>query len=194
MDDGDLEAVGIIRGKDCVLEFESGVQINGRLEGITRKNGALLLLTFSGCRVICCDQVLFDPSWGTYDMAVGDNLVSAFSGPADPDAFGLRFPVPKEKTHKIIHTPEARELHVLYQKVRDVRESGNGHETLPAIWSGMVKKYPNEWLLGLEIYELSRNNPSLTNLSKGIASHLEKLKTGNEEIRALIDNGLEIFL
>ncbi len=34
-------------------------------------------------------------------MAVGENIVSAFSGPADAEGFGLEYKAPAEKTQKI---------------------------------------------------------------------------------------------
>lgn len=194
MDATELEQSGIHQGETCLLELESGVTVNGRLERMVTAKGKNILLTFRDCRVTYRDQLLFDPSWGTYDMAVGEAIVSAFSGPADPDAFGLKFPVPKEKTHKIVHSPESRKLHKLYQQVRDIRESGEGHEKLPMVWEKLVTAFPDEWLLNLEIYEISRNDPSLTDLAQGIVSQLEKLKSGSEEIRTLIENGLELFL
>jgi len=32
-------------------------------------------------------------------MAIGENIVSAFSGTADADSFGLNYELPKERTH-----------------------------------------------------------------------------------------------
>ena len=33
------------------------------------------------------EKSCFDPSWGVYDMAVGEKVISVFSGPADIIAF-----------------------------------------------------------------------------------------------------------
>jgi phenylalanine-4-hydroxylase len=193
MDAGDLAEEGIWVGKYCLLEFRSGVTVSGKLEHILNYKGKNILMTFSDCKVVSGDQILFEPSWGTYDMAIGESIVSAFSGPADPDAFGLRFPVPKEKTHKIVHFPQARRLHLLYQKVRDVRENRAHFELLPVIWDELIASYPDEWLLYLELFELSRKESSLQGLAQTVFSHLERLKTKNEETRALIDNGLALI-
>jgi len=190
----DLMRLGIITGQHCSLDFTSGVRVKGKLEGITQKNGNNILFSFTECKVTYLDQVLFDPAWGSYDMAVGEKITSAFSGPADPDAFGLRYPVPTEKTHKIIHTDEARKVHALYQKVRDIRESGEGLEMLPGVWHEMKNLNEVEWLLCLEIYELGHKEPILQELSEDIYDHMKQFKIKNEEFRALMDNGLELII
>ena len=65
----------------------------------------------------------FKPEWGTYDMAVGESIVSVFSGAADMAVFSKDNPfVPSELTHKIQYSEKRLELHKLYQKIREVRE------------------------------------------------------------------------
>ncbi len=62
----------IREGQTARLEFESGVTVEGRVEKILRRDGKMLLITFSNCTAKLGDRVLFDPAWGTYDMAVGE--------------------------------------------------------------------------------------------------------------------------
>ncbi len=193
MQEDDLKRFGITTGQHCSLDFASGVRVKGKLEGITQKNGKNILFSFTECKVTYHDQVLFDPTWGTYDMAVGEIISSVYSGPADPDAFGLKYTVPTEKTHKIIHTDEAKKVHALYKKVRDIRETGEGLEMLPGVWHDMKKLNENEWLLCLEVYELSHKEPTLQELSEDIYIHMKQFRTKNEEFRAQIDNGLELI-
>ena len=57
------------------LEFESGVVVEGKVEKILRRDGKLLLITFSNCtREATAIAFLFDPAWGAYDMAVGERI------------------------------------------------------------------------------------------------------------------------
>jgi phenylalanine-4-hydroxylase len=102
--DNDLKRNGIEELKDIKMEFESGVVIEGRLVRVIRKTGKIILMSFDNCTVRYQDKVLFEPGWGVYDMAVGSEIISGFSGPADPNAFGLSYEAPKEKTHKIVHS------------------------------------------------------------------------------------------
>ena len=65
-------------GKQTVLEFDTGVVVRGTLTGSyghpTSKE--VSILSFTDCTVTRGDRVLFEPSWGTYDMAVGAQITS----------------------------------------------------------------------------------------------------------------------
>jgi phenylalanine-4-hydroxylase len=186
MSDGDLLAIGIEKDKFCELSFESGVQVSGKLQKTIRKNGNLLLMSFRDCKVVFEDKVLFEPSWGMYDMAVGEKIISAFSGPADPDAFGLSFEVPKVKTMKIHHTAEAVQLHELYQEVRDIREGSWSHSDLRNIFEQLKINYPHDWLLPVEIAELLKLTGSDPKLEKEIRTYLDMFAYQSADHRELV--------
>src|SRR5213595_1405985 len=59
-----LHALGIVEGKKAKLDFVSGVAVSGKVEKILRRDGRLLLITFSNCSTKHGDRVLFDPDWG----------------------------------------------------------------------------------------------------------------------------------
>jgi phenylalanine-4-hydroxylase len=189
--DGDLDGIGIITGKSTLLEFESGVRIDGRLDHIIRKEGKILIMSFSACRVTFRERLLFDPAWGTYDMAVGEKIISAFSGPADPFAFKLEYPVPKEKTHKITHSSRALRIHQLYQAVRDIRENDVMHTDISDIWNEIKHGYPEEWLLPLELLELVKGRKGYDPLESEIMEYLLHKKSADPELKRLIDNGMQ---
>jgi len=188
--DGDLEAIGIVTGNAVKLEFESGLMVSGKLHHITRKNGKILLMTFHDSTVTFRDKTLFRQDWGAFDMAVGEQIISAFSGPADPDAFKLQYPVPKEKTHKIVHSDRALRLHHLYQAVRDVREGKKVDSSLKEIFGEIRREYPEEWLIPLELYELAVKMEGPEDLSLEILSYLKNEKSQDPALKRLIENGL----
>ena len=191
--DGDLENLGLVTGKNASLIFESGVIVKGILDKICRTKGRVILMTFTGCTVTFRDRVLFQPEWGTYDMAVGEKIISAFSGPADPFAFELEYPVPREKTHKIVHSPEAIRLHNLYQAVRDIRENGNARMKLHDIWQQISRHYPEEWLLPMEMLEIVSGNHQDELLRKEIRKCLDDKKAADPGLEALIENGYALI-
>ena len=188
--DGDLKAIDIMIGEQTVLEFESGVKVEGRLDHVLRKEGKILIMIFSQCRVTFRERELFKPSWGTYDMAVGEKIVSAFSGPADPFAYELEYPVPKEKTHKIVHSQRAQRLHFLYQLIRDMREKDVIPDSFSGIWNELKQDYPEEWLLPLEILELAMRKKEYHSLETEIMNYLVSVKSADPVLKRLIDNGL----
>lgn len=192
MSEGDLIELGIETGKHAEIEFESGLKVSGALEQIISRQGKNLLFTFADCTVTWKDQILFQPEWGKYDMAVGSKITSAYTGSADPDAFGHSFPAPEEKTHKIVHSAEALKLHKLYAEVRSIRESGDNLQKLPAIWEEVKANHPQEWLLPLEILELLAKSSS-NGEQEEIRNYLISKQNENKALVNLISNGLSLI-
>jgi phenylalanine-4-hydroxylase len=192
MSDGELESFGISIGKRVALNFESGVEVKGRIKSMTRRDGNLLLISFTDCLVTCMEEVLFEPAWGIYDMAVGERVDSAYSGAADPDAFHYSYEPPREKTHKISHTGGAKKLHSLYQVVRDTRTHKTGDLELMSVFETIKKEYPEEWLAVLEILELKMDSgDEMAGIE--LTAYLKALKIKIPDLEKLIDNGLAMI-
>ncbi|CAL2060078.1 aromatic amino acid hydroxylase [Tenacibaculum sp. 190524A05c] len=188
----DLEAYGIYEGKTVSLEFEGGVKVEGEVITGTRDlRGRILLISFKNCTVTHFDTVLFHPDWGIYDMAVGVDIVSAYAGPADVNSYEDLGKVSETKTHKINYSDSDRELYGLYDQVRQMREENAiSEEVVLGIFSIVQEKFNNDWLLALELYELSvENNYSTQN---EIKAYLDNLKV-DEEYSSLINDGLSII-
>ena len=186
----DLEAYGIYEGKQITLNFKRGITVSGEIvTGKRNLQGKIILISFKNCTVKYGDEYLFKPEWGVYDMAVGANIVSAYSGVADPDAFELLYEAPKEKTHKIIYSDVQKAIHKLYQQVRDMRDDNIVDlDELNFIFK-MIKSSDKEWLLALEIYEMIyHTNNSLKEKVLNYLNNNQKGKYGN-----LIKDGLELI-
>lgn len=189
MCDEELGQIGLSVDQKVTLTFESGVKVVGILKNKILQEDKVLLLSFTDCHVTLDDETLFDPSWGTYDMAVGSKIVSAFPGPADPDAFGLHYPVPQEKTHKITHSEKAKALHAVYQQVRDIRQQNCSYALLPSLWYDYRKEHPEDWLCALEILELLKDKKIEDTFSGEVRAFLEAKKTESPAMEKLIDDG-----
>ncbi|MBZ5589618.1 MAG: aromatic amino acid hydroxylase [Acidobacteriia bacterium] len=192
-DDIGLRSLGLETDTQAELEFESGVRVSGRLERITRRNGKVVLLSFSGCRVILKDRVLFEPGWGSYDMAVGGRIVSVFHGAADQDAYEQTSFVPKERTIKVKVDDGARRLHGLYRAVREIREGGKGYDRLPTIYRQLRADHPEDWLLALEILEVLKGRGLRAGLQREIHGFLEERAAAEPGLAKLIANGLRLL-
>jgi phenylalanine-4-hydroxylase len=190
MSEGDLSAQGIAVGKEVSLDFDSGVKVNGRLYMIIRQQGHNLLFSFNNCTVRVKDKVLFKPEWGIYDMAIGEKIVSTFSGPADPDAFGLRYPAPREKTHHIQHTISALKLNNLFRTFEAVKDDDENTAPLSEIWQTLKQFYPEDWLLPLEMAEILTKHNDNSGLAENIISFLHEKAGENEDLQKLIGDGL----
>lgn len=189
-----IEALGIREDEGAELIFESGITVNGRVKEILIENEKLVLITFENCTVKESNgNTLFDPSWGTYDMAVGEKIVSVFNGAADKDAYEEITFVSKQQTHKINYDTKTQQLHVLYQKVRAARENQKGYEELEQIFKDLKTNHRTDWLCALEILEIIYHQKCNPLLEKELRVYLE-LKAANEpDLAKLINDGLHVI-
>jgi len=190
----DLEAYGIYEGKSTKLVFERGIEVEGEIiTGKRNLQGKIILISLRNCTVKMGDRVLFDPSWGVYDMAIGSFIISAFSGVADPNSYGLQFDPPKEKTHKIVYySPKELELHKMYDNISQIRDKEViDLDKLEIVLQKLKSDYKQEWLLPLEIYELLKLRKEST-LFEDVSSHLDKLSQ-NKTIAHLIKDGMQLI-
>ncbi len=187
----DLEAYGIYEGKETTLEFVGGVKVVGEVITGTRDlQGKIQLISFKNCTVTFEGEILFDPSWGIYDMAVGVEVVSAYSGPASVNSFEEVNKVSETKTHKIQYTEKQKSLYNLYAQVRALRETAALTEMkMEEIYNELIANYPSDWLLMLELYEVSVKN-NFPN-QKVLIKELEKMKC-NKSYTTLIEKGIAL--
>lgn len=194
MTEGDFESLGVISGNTVELEFESGVLVSGFINTI-RKDiyGKALIISFKDCRVTYQGKELFNPSWGIYDMAVGEQIDSVFAGPADITAFELPVYIPKETTQKIDYTKEELRLHELYQQVRQVREGKIDKKELKSIWLELQQNFPADWLLPMEILELVKEDLAYADVKQEIQAMLKHKAAAEKELSKLINDGTALL-
>lgn len=189
----DLKAYAIYEGEKVTLEFEGDITVSGEIiTGSRNLQGEIILISFKNCTVKHGENILFQPEWGTYDMAVGKKVVSAFSGPAAVNSFDLITHVPSSQTIKAKKTAERTELENLYRIVRKIRETDDHSESLKNIFNELKNNHPKDWLLPLELIEIlnSRNDVELL---QEVLIYLEKIKINRPEVSKLITNGLELI-
>ncbi|WP_410878908.1 aromatic amino acid hydroxylase [Myroides sp. DW712] len=188
----DLKAYNLFEGLPVTLEFEGDITVSGtNITGIRNIHGKIILISFKDCTVKHGDTLLFQPEWGTYDMAVGAEVISAFSGPADYRSFDLVNHVPSSKTIKAKRDEDKIRLEGLYQAVRSMREEDKTVD-LNAILEMLIQSYPTDWLLTVEILELAKKNNNQALFQKAM-SRLEQLKVERPKVTHLIVDGVSII-
>ena len=193
----DLAAYNFYDGKPIEFEFESGIKVKGmNVTGLRNLKGELMLIQFTDCTVTHKNDILFSPEDGDFDMAVGKNILSAFAGAADFLSFDLATHNLSTLGDVIAFSEEEEELNNLYKKVREFRNStlhshpqpfsfkGEGSDLL-LIFNTVLEKFPNDWLLPLEIYELTG--------ATEIVTHLQLLQEKRPEVAHLIAGGLGLI-
>lgn len=188
----DLDAYQIYEGKRIVLEFVGGVKVEGEvITGIRDLRGVIQLISFKNCTVTHKETILFHPDWGIYDMAVGVEITSAYSGMADLNSFEDISKVSETKTHKIEYSYSQKELYKLYDEVREMREKNEvSSQSIQSVYKKLKNDFNNDWLLALELYELSLKYNF--EIKTELLQYLEGLK-GNKSYKVLIENGLHLL-
>ena len=189
---GNWKQTEVAEGKKAKLEFESGIVIEGKVDKILRRDDKLLLITFSNCRAKYGDRVLFDPDWGTYDMAVGERISAVFNGAADKDAYNQVALAPKERTIKVPSDEKRKRLENLYAQVRKIRESKTGYERLGEIWETQQAEHPADWLLSMEIFEILDTTDQQPELKARIEKFLNEAKAKTKDLSTLISWGFRL--
>ncbi|UNZ00217.1 aromatic amino acid hydroxylase [Zhouia spongiae] len=189
----DLKAYNIYEGQRVVFDFEGHIKVEGEIiTGKRNLQGKIILISLKDCTVTYDDEILFKPEWGIYDMAIGKEVVSAFSGPADVNSFDLITHVPSEQTIKPKKSASRIELEKLYQQVRDYRDGKNRTISRHKVFEQIVAHHPSDWLLPIELYELAANNHD-DDFAQEILDHLEIVKQTRPEVGHLIDGGISLI-
>ena len=182
----DLQAYNFYDGKEISFEFESGITVKGlNVIGIRNLRGELMLIQFTNCTVTYKNELLFSPEMGGFDMAVGKEIVSAFTGAADYNSFPITLKPSDTKTIQKAISKKERELNKLYNSVRTIRKNKASYDALMTIFEALKRDYPSDWLLSIEIYELTKEEVVL--------QHLINLKDTWPKIAHLIDNGIDLI-
>ena len=183
----DLQAYNFYDGKPISFEFESGIVVKGlNVTGIRNLRGELMLIQFTDCTVTYKNEILFSPEMGDFDMAVGKEIVSAFSGAADYNSFPITQKPSTVKTISSESSEKEKQLNSLYAEVRNIRKTytSTNKEQLLFIFESLKNNYPTDWLLALEIYELTKD--------KNVLEYLNNLKQTKPKIAHLIDAGIQL--
>jgi len=177
----DLEPFGYQGpGSNVRLAFASGVLVEGRLDRVTlNRQGRLALLSFNDCRVFRGETMLFLPEWGTFDMAVGESVLTARAGSVD-QAFwpSTRFSEKRVPTAKQYGIGD-RELVALFHRCRVVATEGTSADVEKVFREAlgqMKRHYPDQWLLSWNLLESLKKLGHTGNLVKEIKNFMLEIE------------------
>ena len=187
----DLKAYDFYVGKLLSFEFESGIKVKGvNITGMRNVAGKIMIIQLTDCTVTYKEEVLFRPDFGVFDMAIGNKVVSAFAGAADPCSFPNLFRAPQASSISKEADDKALALCGLAQRIRDFRGSGAFSEKdLDNIFRILKQEHPYNWLLPLEVLELSNSDE----LKSCIKKHLSSLAFEKPDFSGLIASGYELI-
>jgi phenylalanine-4-hydroxylase len=190
----ELSLLGLEADKQTVLNFESGITVSGTVKHILTIDNKNLVITFTDCTVKeKKGEILFDPLWGVYDMVVGETITSVFCGAADKDAYEEIVYKSNNNTHHVQYDVRTRELHQLYQQVRNRRHTGGDFGFLGNVWLRLQKNHHDDWLCALEILEILDHEEVEQKLASEIRVFLENKAQKQPELQKLISDGFYLI-
>lgn len=190
----DLLLAGIIIDKVVALNFENGIMVEGKLVSQTYMEEKLVLLSFADCKVTDKEgQVFFEPAWGMFDMAIGDNIVSVFNGSADKNTLEDQLYVSEQSTHQPSYTAKDLQYQSLFKQIRTYREQGKSDDSLNQIWQAIKNEFETDWLGAMELLELVDTMPSEQALANELRTYLNAQSVTYPAYSKLIRDGLKII-
>ncbi|WP_214225616.1 aromatic amino acid hydroxylase [Pedobacter sp. B4-66] len=189
-----LEEFGIMKDQKADLIFESGIHVTGLVKDIIKHNDKLVLVVLEDCTVKESNgNILFQPEWGTYDMAIGATIISVYNGAADKGNYEEITHVSDKQTHQVSYDEKTEKLHNIYKSVRAIREHEVDFEQLHDLFKKVKTEHRQDWLAALEMMEILHHKQLFPELEKEIRNYLE-LKSENEsEHKKLINDGLHVI-
>jgi phenylalanine-4-hydroxylase len=182
--------LNLIQGQSIRLEFKSAYVVTGTLIELIEHDEKLIALSLVDATVSHYDHP--DQHFSTYLLPVGSHVRSAYSGSADRTTFNV-YPEPsKSKTIKVDHSNEQLFLFALYQEVHQLRVRGDVMRSELEHIHLELEKYPSDWLLRLELYELAQEY-HIETLSMRLKTELLELSQTSTEYHDLITTGLEML-
>lgn len=152
----EAKKIGLIQGQKTRLSFVSGIKLEGTLVGVLQHEGRFLLLSFKDCLVTRGSEKLFDPSWGQFDLACGEQVRSVFGGPADRKSYGELDDFVAEKVPQKPLTEKQKKIFSFYEDIASTRPSQNlQSDKVMRLWQNFKSLDGKTWLMGLEILELA---------------------------------------
>lgn len=193
-DENELKEIGAFVGNKAVLAFDSGIEVAGKVISIVRKDNKNLIVRFSDCMVTNAhnNKIYFQPEWGTYDMAVGEKIISVYNGYADKDDYEITFEANND-IPKITYDDKTIALQKIYRQIRDVRQQNASYDLLLSCWKALQHQHSGDWLAPLEILEILIRKNIFEGTANEIYQYLETKAKNEKEFTKLINDGLKLI-
>lgn len=192
--DDDLKKAGFVSNQKVKFSYRSGFVVEGTFKGSMRKNSKIVALAFSTAQVKKDGKLYYDPAWGPFELAVGSRVTSVFGGPADRLQFGTTDDFVASQVPQKKYSQERLRAHQFYADLREFRKNLKKHTVveLNKFIDRFKKELPHEWLIGIELLELTHMMQAETSVQTALTEHLRNRPSLNDSTKKCIEDGIRM--
>ena len=186
----ELDTMGIKLDHRVKLNFSGDISVDGLIKKMSYHNNKLIMISFDECIIQHNDKIIFQSKDRKYDMLIVDKITSAYPALIHNEESDDRA-VFNNISPKIKYSDNEKNLFDLYDQIRNMRRDNQlNHQKINQIFQKLIKDFPEEWLLLLEMYELVFKSDSF--LENKLLNNLIDLQT-NLSYRKLISRGIDLI-
>ena len=176
------------------LNFKDDISLKGQIKNILKRNSRIILISFTNCTLTKNKLVLFDPSWGEFDLVTGTTISSVFGGPSDSVNYYRKIKSKKSRYKKYnIKKKLNEEDEILNNFFKLISQTKNNDlDKLYNIYEKITKSKIKDWLIKYEFLEKTNCNLSIPWI-KTIFNDLQKLSLKNTDLSRAIKRSLKLF-
>lgn len=183
----------LIKGRTLKLFSPLGIELKGEVVGKTERKGQLLLITFKNCLIRKGKEILYEPHWGFFDLAVGRFVTSVFSGPGDEKTFGMEDFFSPSVVIKRNPSYEQRKKFKVYREVFALERESDLKQRQNKL-KRLVLQIQNQntplWLAALELLFQTKEFPRI---KRDILAYLKHLQKSYPSLKSLIEEGRPFY-
>ena len=176
----EMENHGLKKGKRVKMFFEGGISLEGVFQTYLKIRGRLLLLSFTDCLIKEKNgKILYQPSWGPFDLAVGGFVTSVFSGPADRAAYRLKDDFKPSEVPKKTVSKRQKAVFKMYKTIAHLKKPSDSQ--LEKLLKEL-KKQGSGWLMLFELFGLVKKKPYFKKKVLDCLNFIAKTKVKNKKV------------
>ena len=177
------------------IKFESEIRLDGVINNKIFNDEQLLIVSFSNCKVTKQDEILFDPSWGVFDLACGSSVTSVYGGPADIESYlkYMNIELSNQEKPKYLteYSKSDKVLINLYEKVKSMQnESLIVKKELELIIAELDSSFQNDWLIRFELLKILNHNKDFELINQ-LKMQIANISNANQDLKNSIQRGFK---
>lgn len=194
MTKSELKGLGLVAGQHTQLEYQSGITLQGKIKSLTYHKGRLILLKLTHVLSRLGDEVLYDPSWGQMDLAIGNQIPSVFGGPADREKYGPTEDFKAAILPRKKYSEQETRLHRYYANISKLRSSGKYDLAgLHRIYRKIQSDAHVDWLIRFEILELLQLKKLKADWKPEIIEEIRLLSAKTPDVAKFVESSFHLI-